>query len=351
MRWLAGLYYRRAILLGALLVFCPTANSVAHAQDVLLTVAQEEQYRERQVLDPDSDEWLEPTSAPAGVGELDDARALLAKGETRAARHALEDWIEANPDHERLYEAIWLLGEAHFERPDFYAAYLQYEQVVENSSGELFYKALRREVDVARAFLSGEKRIVWKVLYLPAYQDGIEILDRVWERAPGTRLGEEALKIKADYYYANGDLDLAQDEYVSLAREYPYGRFVRLASLRAAEASAASFPGIPYDDRALLEAETRYEQVQSTYPEYAERERVAERIEGIRQTRADKDLATAKWYEKVGQAGAAEHYYRMIVREWPETLASSEARSRLRALGIEIEATPVGAPAATEDNG
>lgn len=312
----------------------------AHAQGMVHAfLIQQEQYRERQTLDPQTDEWIEldPTSAPTGVSELDEARSLLAKGENRKARKALEDWIEANPGHDRYYEAVWLLGEAEFERSHFYQAYLQYEQVAENSGGDLFYKALRREVDVARAFLSGEKRIVWKFLYLPAYQDGVEILDRVWERAPGTRIGEEALKIKADYFYANGDLDLAQDEYVSLAREYPYGRFARLASLRAAEASAASFPGIPFDDRALLEAETRYQQVQASYPEYADRERVSERIESIRQTRADKDLATAKWYEKVGQAGAAEYYYRMILREWPDTLATSEARSRLRAMGIDVE--------------
>lgn len=298
----------------------------------------EEHYRERQTLDPESDEWrdtpMEATSQPAG--ELDEARSLLAQGEARKARKRLEDWVEANPDHERYLEAVFLLGEARFAEGNYYKAYERFEEVAENSAGETFYRALRREMDCARAFLSGEKRIFWGFVRLPAYDDGIEILDRVWERGPGTRIGEEALKLKADYFYANGDMELAQDEYMNLAREYPNGRYVRSATLRSAEASAAAFPGIKFDDKDLRDAEARYEQVARAFPEYAERENVDTRLEGIRQQRADKDLYVAEWYEKTKQPGAAEFYYRLILKDWPETLAASEAKARLRALGVEV---------------
>jgi outer membrane protein assembly factor BamD (BamD/ComL family) len=192
-------------------------------------------------------------------------------------------------------------------------------------------------MDVARAFLSGEKRIVWKILRLPARDDGVEILDRVWERMPGTPMGEEALRLKADYFFDRGEMDLAQDEYVNLAREYPAGRFIRLAMLRSAEAAAAAFPGIRFDDRPLVEAEERYRQVAAAFPVYSEREAVEERLEGIRQQRAEKDLDIAQWYERTGQAGAAEFYYRLVLKDWPDTLAANEARNRLRGMGIELE--------------
>ncbi|RMF81224.1 MAG: outer membrane protein assembly factor BamD, partial [Planctomycetota bacterium] len=231
------------------------------------------------------------------------------------------------------YEAVYLLGECYFQRGDFWKAYERFEQVVESTAGELFYKALRREMDVARAFLAGEKRIVWKVLRLPAYDDGIEILDRVWERAPGTRIGEEALKLKADYFFAVGDMDLAQDEYVALAREHPNGRFVQLAMIRSAEAAAAAFPGIKFDDRALVEAEERYRQVMDLFPAFAEREQAPARLEGIRNQRAEKDLDIAQWYERTGRPDAAAYYYRLVITEYPDTLAANEARVRLRALG------------------
>ena len=300
--------------------------------------AQDEQYRERQVLDPNSDEWIDeapPEPATPG-GELEAGRSALARGESKSARRRLKKWVKRNPEHERYFEGVFLLGEAYFERKNFYRAFEQYELVVENAAGELFQKALLREIEVARAFLSGQKRIVWRIFRFPAYEEGIDILDRVWERAPGTRLGEVARRLKADYFVARGDFFEAQDEYVGLAREYPNGRYVRLAMLRAAESAGSAFPGILFDDRPLVDAEVRYQQLQSAYPEYARAEAVGVRLEGIRQQRADKDLEIAKWYERTRQSGAAEFYYRLVLRDWPDSLAANEARGRMRALGIEL---------------
>jgi len=305
--------------------------------------AQEQKYRERQVLDPATDEWTtQPAAAEAApANELDHARELLARGEPRRARRLMQKWAKQNQGHERYYEGVYLYGDALFECGDFYKAYEQYEQVVENTAGELFRQALAREKDVALAFLSGRKRIVWKILRLPAYDEALDVLTRIWERVPGSRLGEDALEIKARYHYERGDMDLAQDEYANLAREYPAGRFIQFAMLRSAEAAEAAFPGTRFDDRPLLEASERYRQMQSSFPAYAERANVAPRLDGIRQKRAAKDFDIARWYERTRQPAAAEFYFRLILKDWPDTLAAAEARQRLRALGIELEAGEV----------
>lgn len=301
--------------------------------------AQDEQYREREVLNPDEDAWQELPAAPAGTpeAELDECRSLLARGQAGKARKRLERWVQQHPDHERYLEGVYLYGEACFETRDYYRAYEQYEIVVENGSGDLFQKAVRREIDCARAFLAGQKRIVWRILRLPAYDDGVEILDRLWERVPGTRIGETVLRLKADHYFSTGEMQIAQDEYVNLAREYPSGRFIRLAMLRSAEAADASFPGVPFDDRPLVDAEERYRAVKATFPDYAEREAVDARLQGIREKRAEKDLYVGAYYERVKQPGAAEFYYRQLLKDWPDTIAAAEARVRLRALGVLID--------------
>ena len=300
---------------------------------------QEQKYRERQVLDPNTNEWVEreAPSEEAPGNELDQARADLAHDKSSHARTLLQRWLKQNPEDERLYEATFLLGETYFESRDFWNAVKQYTQVAENTSGELFERANERSVDVARAFLSGQKRIVWGFLRLPAYAEAIDLLDRVWERVPGTRLGELALKIKADYYFNNGDLDLAQDEYANLAKQYPSGRYVEFAMLRAAEAAEAAFPGIKFDATPLLEADERYRQVQATFPSYADRENVPDRLVGIREQRAEKDLDIAHWYERTRQPSAAEFYYRQILKDWPGTLAEADARTRLRTMGARLQ--------------
>lgn len=306
----------------------------------LRTAAQEQQYREREVLDPATDEWraeaLPPTtSAPSD--ELGQARDRLARGASGAARRLLKKWVKANAEHDRYWEGVFLLAEAEFQRRDYWAAYKQFNLVAENTGGELFHLAIRRQVDVARAFLSGQKRIVWKFLRLPAYDDGVEILDRVWQNVPGTRIGEDALRFKADYFYSRAEMDLAQDEYVALAREYPSGRFVQTAMFRAGEAARASFIGIKYDARPLAEAEERYRQLSGAFPQYAERNQVPAILEGIRQSRASKDLDIARWYVRTKRADAAQYYYRSVLRRYPDTAAAAEARMELRRMGVETD--------------
>ena len=66
-------------------------------------------------------------------------------------------------------------------------------------------------------------------------------------------------------------------------------------------------------------------------------EEVETRLEGIRQQRGEKDLEVAKWYERTRQPAAAEFYYRLILEDWPQTLAADEARARLRAMGVELQ--------------
>jgi tetratricopeptide (TPR) repeat protein len=266
---------------------------------------------------------------------LDAARLHLVQDEPRKAKKLLEDWLDTQFGDERYYEAVYLLGEAHFQLRDYWKAYERFDEAVENTAGELFHKSLQREIDVARAFLSGEKRVLWKVFRLPAQDDGIEILDRVWERAPGTRLGEAAIKLKADYFFETGDVDLAQDEYVALARDYPSGKYTALAMMRSAESAEAAFQGIAFSDAPLIEAQERYLQVQDVFPAYAEREDVGPRLEGIRDQRAEKDLAVGAWYERTDQAGAAAYYYRLVIRDYAETIAATEAQVRLRALGFD----------------
>jgi outer membrane protein assembly factor BamD (BamD/ComL family) len=301
---------------------------------------QEQKYRQRQVLNPKTNEWEEVEAPEAALGdELAQARAYLAENKPNKARPLLQKWIKANPEDERTTEATFLLGDAYFAARDFWKAAEQYTVVAENSSGELFQLANERCVDIARAFLSGQKRIVWGFLRLPAYSEGIELLDRVWERMPGSRLGELALKLKADYYDSHGDLDLAQDEYANLAQQYPSGRYVQYAMLRAAECAEGAFPGIKFDDTPLLEADERYKQLQAAFPAYAEREQVPEHLEGLRQQRADKDFDIAGWYERTRHLSAAEFYYRQVLTDWPDTLAATRARTRLRALGAWPEET------------
>lgn len=299
--------------------------------------AQEEKLREQDVLDPESDAWVTRPAEEAAPGTIDEGRELLARGKSYRAHKVMKKWLKKNPDDDRHIEGVFLLAEAYFDRGWFHQAYENYLTVIENSSADLFNKSLRRSMDCARAFLSGQKRIVWGFLKLPAEPDGVKILDAVWERVPGTRMGEDALKLKSDYQFERGELALAQQNYAFLAQQYPRGRFTQAAILRSAEAAAGDFPGVKFDEKPLLDAQERYQQFEAQYPAAATHEGIDQRLAGIREQRAEADLSIARWYRKTKQNGAAEFYLRAILKDWPETLAAADARRELRSMGIDIE--------------
>ena len=149
--------------------------SLALTLSTLSLRAQEQKYRERQVLNPDTNTWVDqaPTTEEAPSDGLGQARRYLALGQPAKARSILSRWLKKPPDEERLYEARYLLGETYFESRDFWKAAKEYGTVAENASGELYEQANRHTMDVARAFLSGQKRIVWGFLRLPAYAESV----------------------------------------------------------------------------------------------------------------------------------------------------------------------------------
>ncbi len=108
--------------------------------------AQEERFRERQVLDPQTGEWVDQArpSEQRPADEIDEARALLVKKKPDEARKLLAQWLKQHPDHERYFEGEYLLGESYFLSHDFWKAVEHYQKAAENSSGELFQLANAR---------------------------------------------------------------------------------------------------------------------------------------------------------------------------------------------------------------
>ena len=130
-----------------------------------------------------------------------------------------------------------------------YKAYQRYEQLLDMYAGsELIDRALRRELAIAGEYLAGKKR-------RPAGDGDPTSQGRgVWtywttsaiSRAPGTALAEQALKMRADYFYNRGEFFDAEQEYARLAREYPTGAYAAVALLRSAQSAMASFSGVKF---------------------------------------------------------------------------------------------------------
>ncbi len=304
-------------------------------------------HAERLSYDPQSGQWVQIASPTPGTedGDLELARSLLARGKAKKARSQLKKWLKRYPDSPRYPEALFYLADAEFQLARYYKAYERYEELLDSVlAGDLIERALRRELAIAELFLTGKRRKVLGVALLPATEEGLDMLDSIaMRRITPPELAEQALKLRADYFYGQGQFAEAELEYARLAREFPRGAYTPMATLRSAQAAMASFGGIKFDDAPLIEAETRFRLVLRRYPKFAEQQQVPQLLEQIRNTRAQKEYHIASWYHKTKRYQAAKFYYQTVIEHWSDTHWASLAQGGLEALPAEPSAPAEGA--------
>lgn len=317
----------------------------------------DETYHERLEYDVSSGEWvtIAPPIPGTDDGDLALARTLLARGEYKAARKAFKLWFKMYEDSSFLPEALFYAAEtevlAEDAKPrggDLMKAYRWLEELLGGWPGtELADRAVRKELIIAEMLLfKNRKQRLWGgLLWLSATDEALEMLDRIIDTwAPGTPVAEQALRRKADYHYDRGEFEEAEAAYARLTRDFPRGRYHKIAMLRSGQSAFARFPGVEFDEADLLEAEVYLKDFNSLYPRHAAENGVPQLLNRITESRAHKEYTIARYYERTRAIDAAAFYYRWIVERYPETTWAAEAYRRLVALGaIEPESpAPIG---------
>lgn len=314
-----------------------------------------DRFVETWTFDPKTGAWIEQPPPEPGTenGDLDLARQALAREEYKNAAQLAQAWIKTyGGSAERYPEALYVSATAQFELGDYRAAHDAYKALLNDFPGSTYAEqALSAEFRLAEQYLAGQKRKAWGgLLRIRDYDEGIKIMDDIIANHSGTELAELAIKTKADYYYTQGDFELAQDEYARLARDYSRGRYEPYALLRSAESALASFAGVKFDDAGLIEAEERFRQFDQRYPQIAEAKQVPVILDQIRTTRAQKEYETASFYERTHKKSAAVFYYHSTIKNWPGTTWSAQAEARLAKLGLTAP-TPATQPVARATSG
>jgi outer membrane protein assembly factor BamD (BamD/ComL family) len=311
----------------------------------------DETYRERLEYNPATGQWVElpPPIPGTEEGDLAIARERLAKGEYKKAREAFANWFKMYPDSVHRPEALFYAAETEVsavdEAPhagDLMQAYKYLQELIQGWPGsELSERALRKELIIAEMILfKGRKQKIWKgTLWLSATEEALQMLDRIIDDlAKGKPIAEQALRLKADYHFQAGEFEEAEIAYSRLNKEFPRGRYQKIAILRSGESALGRFPGVNFDEADLLEAEVYFQDFQTRYPQDSEPYAVPQKLGRIKESRAEKDYVVGQYYERVKQYKAAAFYYRQVDKNYPATTWATQARNRLIALG-EIQPT------------
>lgn len=306
------------------------------------------------IFDKKQQEWTEQPDPQLGTpaGDLHAIRKQIASGEFKKALKSTDAFDKRfgkfDPMHPNLLIAraeamigLRLYDEAHEGLQSFLKQF---------GGMSITSQALRLEFVIAEAYLAGAKRKVLRMKLFSGVDRALEILDVISSDYADRRIAELAIKTKADYLFATGDHALAEFEYERLLSEYPRSRYHQIALRRSAESALAEFAGINFDEAPLVNAAERYRDYRVAYRGEAQREGVELILEGIKESRAEKERVIGAYYERTGHAGAAVYYYELVAKNWPDTLAATKAASRLQELRSEEPSQPApNEPSETND--
>ena len=274
--------------------------------------------------------------------ELDHVEQLLSSGDAQAALTVAVRWVKTHaksaPQRDRC---LLLIARSLVGIDDPIKGYYYLDELMdEYPSSRLFGPALQAQYDIADNLLSGHKLRLLGLPVLGATEEGVEMLFRVQQRAPGSPLAERALLRSADYYYASGDYDLSADAYDAFAKQYPRSERVPQARLRSAFAALAEYRGTAFDATPMLNARTKLADFAVAYPKLAADENVPGIVATIDAELAAKLYATADYYRRTGADKGAVYMYRFVALTYPQSKAAADARAALATMPATALAEP-----------
>ncbi len=272
-----------------------------------------------------------------------EAKKLVNTGRTEEARAAFERLKKdfpnvAGADFDAFVEAELLYSQGNFTK-----AYRAYEKLYkDHPDSKLVPAVLDRQFSIGTAYLGGQTKTVLKVIKLKGDAEGVRIMEKITDRAGvDSPLGLRASLAIAENYEKRRMFNEAYLKWWEISLTWKTEPTAREALLGMARSKHAIFNSQSEERRALFDAanlitaRTYYRNFKSRYPAYATKIGVDGILRQIEEQLSNKQLEIAKYYHRTDHIKAANLYYEMVVKNWPESEAAKIAR-RLRSGRIDI---------------
>jgi len=221
-----------------------------------------------------------------------------------------------------------------------------YKKMVDDyPESELRNPALARLFKIGSFYLEGPVILNLGLFAIRGYDRGVKILEDVSEEVglqDPNGLGVKAALAMARSYecrkmYGHGMYEEAYLKWSEIASVWEIGPLGKDALLGMARNKLNAYNSYPpkrrhlYDASRLTAARSYYLKFKGLFPQDANQMDVDEIIGQIDQDVAFKNLSTGQYYYRTGKIQAANLYFDMVIRNWPQTPAAQTAREILNA--------------------
>lgn len=266
--------------------------------------------------------------------QVEFARSLMMQGDYKRALRETEKFDNYYGDTDFADDNQFLRGEIKMAQGDHLAAAREFQQVVTTyPESELFDDVIAKQYEIGDLFYDkGQANLTkrfWRPFKKRPLRRAIDVYAMVIDNQPFTASAAEAQYKVGLCHFTLEEYTEAAYEYRRVIEDYAGSDWVDEASYSLAITYyKASLPPA-YDQSPSLLAVTAIDDFKARFPEDS---RVAE-LEGIRGEMlnkvAEQRLMTAKFYEKRRKFDSAAIYYEVVVEQFPNTPAATEAAAWL----------------------
>jgi hypothetical protein len=169
----------------------------------------------------------------------------------------------------------------------------------------LYNVAMERLFRIAKAYLAGHKKTVLGIFKIKGYAEGIKIMESITDRAGEKPIGIQAAVAVAENYEERKMFNEAHLKWSEISWQWKTGEIAKQALLSMARCKHAAYQGPKYNASSL------------------------EILKQINEQIAYKQLTVGRYYQKTGSRRAANLYFQMVIRNWPETESAELAKEAL----------------------
>jgi outer membrane assembly lipoprotein YfiO len=293
------------------------------------------------IWSPKQKKWKNPKHSALVTPYLQCRKALkyFKKKNYDLAYKEFKKLIIHYPDSEDAAEGQYFIGRCLEELKKPYQAFLEYDKLITSyPNSKRINEAVERMYKIGEYFLQRRpKKWMGISVYDFVEHPAIEIFRKIVEKSPYSPYASKSLYNLGVLLFQLQRFEEAKDAFQKLIDDYPDSQWVEPAKYYLAVATSEGSFGYEYDSSSVKEATKKLEEFLERNPQAKISYQAKEYLKELKDMQAKKEFEIASFYEKQKKIKSAIFYYRLILKNYPETEFAQKAKQKLKELKKKYE--------------
>lgn len=246
------------------------------------------------------------------------------------------------PDSMLEEDAMFMLAESYFFDDRYSAAHDAYTNLLKKYDNTRYLDTVMvREFAIGRYWEQADlKQPRWVVIpnatdktrpWFDDFGNAMHAYQQIRLHDPTGPLADQSIMATANAQFRKRNWEEAERLYNLLRKEYPKSQFQKEAHMLGLQSAMQTYQGPYYEKQPLDRAKEYADQTLTQFRGRLgdEEQRIVEQRAKIVAEQAERVWMMGQYYEKKSAYGAARHYYRSVIEQYPTTPLAERARTRL----------------------